>query len=377
MKVSFITRHAISNYGSLLQTIATQAVLQKLGYDSEVVDYIRRDEEYKSIAKLLLQKNDKWNTSPFKKLVYLAIQSPEYYISGKKFEAFRKKHLILSPRYTSLTELKQNPPEADIYLTGSDQVWGPIGSDSFDKAYFMDFLPQGRKAVAYAGSFGKTAFSADTLEQYKSMLSKYDTLTVREQSAVQLLQKMGFQGAIQVLDPTLLITADEWSKLITENIHKNYVLIYQLHSNPEMCAYAKTFAEKVNLPLIRITPTLHQILQGGKPKYLPAVSGFLGYIKNAAYMITDSFHGTAFAINFNTQFVTVVPHETGTRNQSILELTGLTDRILKDYNDFHFIQQKINYTPVNTAVEKARKKSVQVLKEMLQNASCKKPHEVQ
>jgi len=367
MKVSLITRHAISNYGSLLQTIATQTVIQKLGYECEVTDYIRDDENYKNTAKLLLKKNEKWNSSLVKRLIYLAVQSPEYYISGKKFEKMRRRVLNLSKKYVSLKQLCDNPPKADIYITGSDQVWGPVGENDFDAAYFLSYVPNGKKAVSYAASFGKTKFTDDILNEYKNMLAKYSAVTVRENSAQSILIDMGIKNAKQVIDPTLLITAQEWEKMITKKISGKYVLIYQLHSNPEMDAYAKKFSEKAGLPLIRITPTFHQIIRGGKTVLLPDAGEFLAYIKNAEYMITDSFHGTAFAINFNTQFVEILPGETATRNQSILELTGLKNRILCSYDDFSFIDKKTDYTPVNSIIEAARNESLQTLKKILGN----------
>ena len=159
----------------------------------------------------------------------------------------------------------------------------------------------------------------------------------------------------------------EWSKLIKADIQKGYVLLYQLHSNPAMDSYAEEFAKKAGLKLIRLTPLFHRTFKSGKAVYLPDISSFLSYIKNADYMITDSFHGTAFAINFNTQFIDILPGETKTRNQSILELTGLYDRVLNDYNDFSFIENKIDFSSANQKIADERIKSLNILKEMIEN----------
>ena len=106
--------------------------------------------------------------------------------------------------------------------------------------------------------------------------------------------------------------------------------------------YANKFAQHIDLPLLRISPTLHQYARGGKFVYLPDMGDFLSYIKNSTYFITDSFHGTAFALNFNCQFIEILPNnKTGVRNQSILQLTGLQDRIISNYNDF-FDNLKVN-----------------------------------
>lgn len=366
-KVAVITRHAVSNYGSVLQAYALQQVLESIGFQCEIIDYIRKDEEYKNIANTLLKKSS-WNKNLISRLVYKLIQSPEYMLMGKAFEKYRKCMLNESKkRYSTDEELRMDPPAADIYCTGSDQVWGAIGTDPIDSAYFLDFVPKGKKRIAYAASFGKTDINDNNKEKIKKYLSEYDFLTVREKSAAQLIHNIGINDTKQVLDPTLLLDKNQWSLLIQKEIDGKYVLLYQLHSNPKMDSYAKSFSQKAGLKLIRLTPLFHRIFKSGKAVYLPDISGFLSYIKNAEYMITDSFHGTAFAINFNTQFIDILPGETKTRNQSILELTGLSDRILKSYDDFNFLNSQVDFTKANRIVAEKRAESINILKNMLED----------
>lgn len=366
-KAAVITRHAVSNYGSVLQAYALQESIKKLGYDCEIIDYIRTDEDYRNIADTLVKKSS-WNKNIITRLIYKSIQSPEYIVMGRAFEKYRKALLCESKtRYSSLSELKSNPPDADIYCTGSDQVWGPVGSDNCDGAYFLDFAPDGKKKIAYAASFGKTDISNCDTDKIKNSLEDYDFLTVREKSAVELINSLGISGVTQVLDPTLLLDSDEWSKLIKQNISGKYVLLYQLHSNPDMDSYAERFALKSGLKLIRLTPLFHRVFKSGKAVYLPDISAFLSYIKNAEFMITDSFHGTAFAINFNTPFIDILPGETKTRNQSILELTGLTNRILGSYDDYSFINKKTDFTKANEIISQKRLQSIETLKNMLED----------
>lgn len=365
-KVAIITRHAISNYGSVLQAYALQKAIHSFGYDSEIIDYIRFDEDYKNIADTLVKKSS-WNKNAFTRFVYKAIQSPEYRIMGKAFEKYRSELINESSiRYSSLDELKNNPPVADIYCTGSDQVWGAIGNDQIDGAYFLEFAPKNKKKIAYAASFGKTDTCASNQEKIKEYLSVYDCLTVRENSAVDIIHNLGINHVSQVLDPTLLLDKNDWNSLIKNDIKDNYILLYQLHSNPAMDSYADSFAKKSGLKLIRLTPLFHRVFKSGKAVYLPDLSEFLSYVKNANCMITDSFHGTAFAINFSTPFIDILPNETKTRNQSILELTGLTDRILNSYDDFSFIDKKIDFTNANKKIAKERMDSLKTLKEMLE-----------
>lgn len=366
-KIAIITRHAVSNYGSVLQAYALQKAIDSFGFKAEIIDYIRKDEDYHNIADTLVKKTS-WNRNALTRIIYKSIQSPEYIKMGKTFEKYRKALLNESnTRYSSLEELKKNPPAADIYCTGSDQVWGAVGDNEIDGAYFLDFAPNDKKKIAYAASFGKTDAHSNCKVKIKDYLNSYDCLTVRENSAVNLINNLGIDNVNQVLDPTLLLDKNEWSKLIKADVKENYVLLYQLHSNPDMDSYAEKFAQKAGLKLIRLTPLFHRTFKSGKAVYLPDISGFLSYIKNADYMITDSFHGTAFAINFNTQFIDVLPGETKTRNQSILELTGLSDRVLNDYNDFSFIENKIDFLNANKKIAYERTISLNTLEQMLRD----------
>lgn len=133
-------------------------------------------------------------------------------------------------------------------------------------------------------------------------------------------------------------------------------------------AYAAQVAKSLGLPLIRVSTSVHQVSREGKLIWCPEIGKFLSYIKNAECMVTDSFHGTAFAINFNTTFVEVLPNnKTGTRNMSILKLTGLSDRILSNDKDIVLAKKRIDYSGVNQIIEEKRKASLSVLKNMIEN----------
>ena len=365
MDIKVITRHAPSNYGSLLQSIATITILERLGHTCEIIDYIRDDEHGLKAVITSLNGKQGWNGNPLKKLAYIAFRYPEEKTAEIKFSRMRKKYLKLTGRCRAHEDLKQL--DADVFMTGSDQVWGPTLNGRYDEAYFLSFVT-GKPRTAYAASFGRTDFTPQILAEYKKLLSTYSGIAVRENSAVDLLTQMGIPCAGQVLDPTLLLTGEEWSKRIKRNIEGKYVLVYQLHNNPVLTDYALRFARHTGLPLYRISPTFHQIRRGGKFVYLPDLDEFLSYIKNCTYFLTDSFHGTAFALNFNKQFIEILPNnKTGSRNQSILQLTGLTDRILTDFSDFSMADKVIEYTLVNNILAKERQKSIAILKSLLSN----------
>ncbi|MDD6276802.1 MAG: polysaccharide pyruvyl transferase family protein [Clostridia bacterium] len=367
MKVAVITRHAVTNYGSLLQALATQNVISNLGHESVIIDYVRNDEHYRNIEKTILKSKPSWNSNPIKKFCYLAFRETESISAGKKFENQRKKLLNLTRTFSDFEQLCENPPEADVYMTGSDQVWGPVGSGILDEAYCLSFADKSKKKISYAASFGKSELTEENKDFFKSRLSDYHRIAVREDSAVKMLDSIGIDST-QVLDPTLLIEREQWSEYIGEKPNKKYVLVYQLHNDPTLGKYAEQVAKKKGLPLIRVSASFHQITREGRFVYAPSVQKFLSYVKYADCMITDSFHGTAFAINFNVPFVEILPNNnTQSRNQSILKLTGLTDRILSDNTDYSLSDKPIDYERVNLILKKEREKSLSVLKSMIED----------
>lgn len=209
MKVSVITRHAITNYGSLLQALATQEAIESLGHECEIVDYVRTDESVLHLEGTLLRGKQSWNGSTAKRMAYLLLRQPESIAGALGFASERRKLLKLSRRYSSAEELEAEPPIADVYMTGSDQVWGPTASGEYDPSYLLSFAPSAARRVSYAASFGKRVPEGDTEAAFKPLLGRYDSISVREDSAVSQLNVWGFD-ARQVLDPTLLLSGDAW-----------------------------------------------------------------------------------------------------------------------------------------------------------------------
>ena len=370
MKIKVITRHAPSNYGSLLQSIATIKVMEGLGHDCEIIDYQRPDERGVSGVLTQLRQKDGYG-NPIKRLAYIALRYPIEKYAQMKFDSMRKKYLKMTVRCSNHEDLKRL--KADAFITGSDQVWGPMMNGRYDSAYFLQFVSPGSKKLAYAASFGKTKFDEQTISDYKSMLAGYDKIAVREKSAVELIDGWRLKNCVgQVLDPTLLLNKEEWKRLLVKESdndkykNRKYILVYQIHNDPKLSDYAKRIARHTGMELLRVNPYLHQKYRGGKFICCPDLGEFLALIDNASCIITDSFHGTCFAINFGKQFIEILPNNaTGTRNQSILELTGLSNRILRDFNDYSLINQMIDYNEVHHILEVEREKSVDVMKSLL------------
>ena len=370
MNVKVITRHAPSNYGSLLQSIATIRTIERLGYECEIIDYQRPDE--RGLKGVLSQLGGKKGYSnPIKKILYVVVRYPIEKYAQLKFDVMRNKYLKMTHRCSSHQDLVHL--KADFFMTGSDQVWGPTMNGQYDSAYFLQFVDDSTPKLAYAASFGKTKFEEKTTAEYRSMLAEYDKIAVRENSAVKMLNDWGLKNCVgQVLDPTLLLKSEEWKSLLVKDTDlqkcawKKYILVYQIHNDSKLSDYAVRLAQHTGLELIRVNPMLHQIIRGGKFICCPDLGMFLSLIDNASCILTDSFHGTCFAINFGKQFIEVLPNNaTGTRNLSILELTGLSNRILGDFNDYSLIDKVIDYSEVHNILNAEREKSINTMKGLL------------
>lgn len=363
MKIAIITRHGIINYGSFLQALALQEVFSSLGHECAVIDYIRNDEHYLRVEKTLLKCNVRWNKNVIRKFIYYISHQPSTVIAGRYFESIREKYLNLTRRYSSREDFYFYPIKADVYVTGSDQVWGPVANGVVDDVYALSFA-DGPK-ISYAASFGRETIDSETMAIFGKVLSDYREITVREESAVSLLDKIGLSSK-SVLDPTLLLDASYWNKLIKPIKNKRYVLIYQLHDNKFLGEYAKKVAEEKSAQLVRISTSLHQCVRPGCFHWCPEVWEFLSFIKNADMLITDSFHGTVFSLIFNTQFVDVLPtNNTSTRITSILSRLGLSDRVLSEKNAELLPHSMIDFAPVNEKLRGYRKESIEIITSML------------
>ena len=188
---------------------------------------------------------------------------------------------------------------------------------------------------------------------------------VREDSAVGLLEKIGVGCKGQVLDPTLLLDKDDWGGFIKSRRKGGYILAYQLN-NAKVSDCARQLSIESGLPLVRVTPYFHQVVEGGKMVLLPSVGDFLSCIRDCSYLVTDSFHGTAFAINFNKQFMAVLPEgSTNTRNLSLLKLFGLERRAVSGTAIGGLAEGSIDYSLVNEMLEEQRRISIAALNNML------------
>lgn len=344
MKVAIITLHAIKNYGSVLQTLATQKKFEELGCEVKIINFLREDSQDKNIYKRWT-KNDKLPIKIIKSVVLF----PTANRWKKVFWGFLKRKINLTPRmYLSEKELREDLPEADIYCTGSDQVWNSTWNKGFIPEFYLSFVPDDKKKISFAASIGKEDFETwEKAEAYK-LLKRYDAISVREDNAVSILQNLGIEKVEHIVDPTLLMPRDFWLSLASRRMIKEpYVLIYQLNHNTQFDSFAIKFAKRRNCKLVRLCTRYDQMRLPGKSVVLPEVEEFVSLLANANCVITDSFHATAFSLNLNTEVVCVYPKDFSSRLASILRKTGLEHRHLESFSQYGIADEPIDFSKVN------------------------------
>lgn len=366
-KVCLITLHRVKNYGSVLQTYATQIVLEEMGFDVEIIDYYPSRYSFLGMLKRIKNQNKYIKKSFLLRMVARFIIIPSYFLRFKAFNNFIYSHLKMSSdTYKTYEALSKKIPLADIYITGSDQVWNSEWNDGIDKSLFLGFVPKEKRKIAYAASFGKKELDNYEKEETAALLKRYDDISVRETSGVEIVKSLGINKVTNVVDPTLLLSGDKWREISSNRYNnKKYILVYNLNRNKKIDKYAENLSIKTGLKIFYLSYQLHEFYKKGKMICNPKVADFISLIDNASYIISDSFHATAFSINLNKQFVIVYPGKYSTRIQSLLKYLKLEDRVARNEEDLDIIKKDIDYKNINKRIEIMRKESLSWLKKSL------------
>lgn len=363
-KVAVITMHRIYNYGSVLQTYATQKVFEKERAKCEIIDYIS---PYRTKRLMFWDYPPKLKGKKIRRILYYAGKIFSFILKDFTFGSFIKKNLSLSQnQYVTNKDLLDNPPEADVYVTGSDQVWNSIYNHGIDESYYLNFAAKNARKAAYAASFGVTELNKEEQHTIRPLLSEYFILSVRENSAVSILKNMGFES-VCLIDPTLQLCKEDWLTISSKRLVKSrYLLLFLLYNEDNGASlYAKYVAEKKGLKIVKLSWELK------KPKDVDILfthrkpQDFLSLVAYADFIVTNSFHGVAFSINLNRQFIFIPRSELNGRIESLLKLTGLENRMIQKENNLYVIEKNIDYTLVNSKLNEERKKTRNYIQKIL------------
>ena len=341
--VGIITIHGINNFGSLLQSYATQKIVERLGYKPQIINYTYPNEYHLNEIK---------NKSPYASFnptfwerirmgIYnRTIAKKERKTKRELFKRSQKELLHLTKEYPNQQSLKDNPPVFDIYLTGSDQVWNPRYMYS-DCTFLLDFITNVPK-IAFSASFGSTNIQEEYKNLYRPLLNEYCSISLREKSGVGLVKDICAKDSVCTCDPTLLLTGEEWTEVFNEAplIKGEYILCYILTYTANPYPYASRFIKHIQKHLKKKVVILdengmywmdfrYKSFQCYGPRDI------INLFQNASFIISSSFHGAAFSVNFKKDFYSLFPPGVqDERQESLLKIIGAEDRFIRVGDQF-------------------------------------------
>lgn len=373
--VGIITVFRMPNWGSAMQGYALQHIVRELKYDCECIDYIYPNEWHIKRGSWIPGRDRLKN----KILKLLGLKPPRL---NSLIDDFIKKEVKTSQRYSTYEELHANPPLYDIYISGSDQIWN-WKTMCADPSYMLDFAPTDKTLISYSTSFSVDSIPREYEYLYRKNLSRYAAISVREKNGSLLIKQLLGKDAPVVLDPTLLLDKTVWSKLANKAKWKKtlpskyilcYLLDYTYNPRPAMASLLTTLQKEHNYPVVILGRDLKEFT--GNVWHMKRSQGigvyeFLWLVKNATIFITSSFHGTAFAVNMGTPFISMVEklNQSDDRITSFLKSVSLEDHIVMVYDVFDnlFERAKFDYIATTKILNEKRRVSLCFLKKALSN----------
>lgn len=395
--VGIITLHYVDNHGGVLLAYALQEKIRQLGYAPMLIDY-----DPTPIPTSLVHILKTWTRRLINLPSYVRrapeiirrlflgepIMPPRHIhksvgLRARRFEEFRLRYIKTTPIiWRSVEQLSINPPQFDIYVCGSDQIWNPYmcrpdENPGLDGAYFLNFAPPGTR-VSYAPSISVPQIPSSLKAEFVRLASGVRFLSCREDTGAQLIEKAVGRSVKVVVDPALLLSTADWMRLVRPSCGKRYLLCYFLGDGLHYRNFARTLAAKIGIPIkvISSNPNDKNTL-GAEDCNNIGPDEFLGLIQSAEYVCTDSFHGTLFSILFErTFFVFERPGSSGvssmsSRIHSILVRLGLTSRLVSEGQDTESLSLSIDYAIPRQRLAALREDSTAYLRDALAAANIK------
>ncbi|OYP43762.1 polysaccharide pyruvyl transferase family protein [Prevotella sp. P4-119] len=369
MKISLVTIFDTINFGTYLQAFATAVKLQNLGADVEVLWYERIHNRYR------VPFENKFHFLKALTWLYAVATRNKSYFQKKACRRFVAKNVNVTKLYYTYEELKNNPPKADVFLTGSDQVWNTIHNFGIERIYYLEFVPNNVKKIAFSASFGMSEWDPIYKDYSKQLLSRYDAISVRETKAVDLLSEIGLHSQ-KVVDPTFLLSKNDWIKFAAPYKHKKpYVIVYSVEQgqcDKIVSLTARQVAEYIGGDVIEVNYV-------GESKQIPdcdvrfhyaTPETFLSLMLGASFAVVSSFHGTAFSINLHIPFISVAPERFTSRIDSLLVQTETFSRKISTYDEKiikKLLMQKIDFNRTDEIIFNEVKTSETFIKEKILN----------
>lgn len=382
-KIAIVSCFWVKNYGSVLQAYATQYQLQKMGFDVETINY---SDTHVGIDKILFQFK-RFQLDPFmigriRRILNKKKRNPEIVLKitqrHKALTDFVANNIILTPKFYDKKKLSCIVNNYDSFVVGSDQLWLPY--NILVDYYTLNFVPKRINKVSYATSFGINEIPKFLTRKYQKFLNRFNYISVREIAGAKLVMKLIGREVPVVCDPTLMLTPNDWLCVQKQEpiIKDAYIFCYFLGNNPEHRNFAKELRTETGLKIVSLLHLDEYIASdesyADECPFDIDPGDFLNLIRNAKYILTDSFHCTIFSILHHKTFFVFNRYKgngkksTNSRIDSILHLTGLNNRRLTGNEKISdCLKLSINYSIADRAIEVLRNKTSDYLNKSLRN----------
>lgn len=353
MIIRTITCHHAFNQGAMLQAYALVTYLQSLGHDAKVIDY---RPPYMPPVKVDYKLVWPQFNYPIIKQLYLLYSLPAKFFEQKRRDCLESYFVdnicVTQKQYHSIDELRDDPPSADLYIAGSDQIWNSAKKikNGKDPAFYLDFGKPKRK-ISYAASFATNELVAGTAEFVSRQLRNFDAISVREHSAKEILSSLGFDGQV-VVDPVMLLDRKQWDLVVNENedfTNDRYILVYDFEPRGSVIKpVARKLASMLKCKIYSVNPSAPFFDYADKSYSLSDPKRFVSLIKHAQCVISNSLHGTLFSMIYGKDFF-VINRKDGLniRMQDLLERYQLTERIIGVDAQSDILRKSVDYEKVN------------------------------
>lgn len=351
MKIGILTFHNAYNYGAVLQTYATQEIIKSYGHDVEVIDYHNNKIDCVYNGKMF--RLGSLIRSGMKAPLYI-IEKYFYWKRRKAYQRFQKNNINLSEN-TYVQGDKMSLGNYDVILIGSDQLWNKNITGGYDDVYWGDFGRNSRThVVAWSVCMNNKDLDETDRLYIKSHLHNFNSISVREEILKNFILNFTDKSICCTLDPTLLLPEYHWIKLCHDVKENNYIFVYAVINEQEVIKFARKMSIEMGKPLVVIRSNCTcSLSKHDKEQCGP--EDFLSYIHHADFVITSSFHGTAFSIILKKQFICPA-FSINERVNNLLSIAGLNNRVVNKVQnikeippiDYDVVSKKLNEEVIKT-----------------------------
>lgn len=357
-KVAIITKYSSHNFGAMLQAYALQQTIMSMNVECIIVDYDRKSP---------LKKVSWRSVSGILNNIYGNIYKKELNQAFEKFENFINEKFVTSMRYEDYGRLEKSSPKADVYITGSDQVWNPL---KIEDSYFLRFVPEDTIRASYAASMGISYIPEGSKRLLKEYLEDIDYISVREHSAQELIKENMNMDAKVHIDPVLLLEKEQWKKLmVLPRKRKPYILCYILYRPKWLNDWIKKLHQATGLEIVAVTSDAYRNIYHNSMVRDAGPLEMLGLIHDAEFVVSSSFHGVALSIVMEKPFYAVVNPDAPSRIENLLKTVGLEERIIRQGSKTNILG--IQYENAKNIIQKEKGRSIDYLSDIIFNGHKK------